>query len=110
MYRTGDGVRQDDAEAVRWCRLAADQGHAYAQFNLGLKYAIGEGVQQDDGQAHMCFNVAASRDQEDAVRNRAVVANLMTPNSSMKLTASLASGRLRIHANRMAPRASQCDL
>ena len=31
MYADGRGVPEDDAEAVRWFRLAADQGHAYAQ-------------------------------------------------------------------------------
>jgi TPR repeat protein len=44
MYRDGDGVPEDDAEAARWYRLAADQGHAPAQFNLGLMHATGEGV------------------------------------------------------------------
>ena len=34
-YRDGTGVPQDDAEAVRWYRLAADQGLAGAQRNLG---------------------------------------------------------------------------
>ena len=38
------GVSEDDAEAVRWYRLAAEQGHASAQFNLGVMYARGEGV------------------------------------------------------------------
>ncbi|MEE4237780.1 MAG: SEL1-like repeat protein [Anderseniella sp.] len=28
MYREGLGVPQDDAEAVRWYRLAAEQGNA----------------------------------------------------------------------------------
>ena len=36
MYDTGRGVPQDDAEAVRWYRLAADQGDADAQFNFGF--------------------------------------------------------------------------
>ena len=36
MYANGEGVVEDDAEAVRWYRLAADQGHADAQHNLGL--------------------------------------------------------------------------
>ena len=31
---TNVGVPQDDAEAVRWYRLAADQGQALAQYNL----------------------------------------------------------------------------
>ena len=37
MYALGwvEGVPQDYGEAVRWYRLAADQGHAAAQFNLG---------------------------------------------------------------------------
>jgi hypothetical protein len=30
MYRDGDGVPQNDAEAAWWYRLAADQGHARA--------------------------------------------------------------------------------
>ena len=46
MYATGEGVPQDDAEAVRWFRLAAEQGDARAQFNLGVRYDTGEGVPQ----------------------------------------------------------------
>ena len=38
MYANGEGVPEDDAEAVKWYRLAADQGDAYAQFNLGVMY------------------------------------------------------------------------
>ena len=35
MYENGKGVPQDDAEAVKWYRMAAEQGDADAQFNLG---------------------------------------------------------------------------
>jgi TPR repeat protein len=31
----GEGVPEDDAEAVKWYRKAAEQGLAGAQFNLG---------------------------------------------------------------------------
>ena len=31
MYDTGRGVPEDNMEAVRWYRKAADQGNAYAQ-------------------------------------------------------------------------------
>ena len=48
MYDTGVGVAQDAAEAVRWFRLAAEQGDALAQFDLGVMYATGGGVLQDD--------------------------------------------------------------
>ena len=34
----GQDVLQDDAEAARWFRLAADQGHAEAQVSLGPTY------------------------------------------------------------------------
>ena len=44
MYAVGTGVTQDHAEAVRWYRLAADQGHANGQYNLGVMYAHGTGV------------------------------------------------------------------
>jgi len=35
MYAEGEGVAQDYQEAVRWYRLAAEQGHASGQFSLG---------------------------------------------------------------------------
>ena len=44
MYDNGEGVPENDAEAVRWFRLAAEQGNALAQSNLGVMYANGEGV------------------------------------------------------------------
>ena len=34
-YDNGTGVAKDPAEAARWYRLAADQGHAAAQRALG---------------------------------------------------------------------------
>ena len=37
LYVSGTGVPQDDLEAVRWYRLAADQGHTAAQHNRGLR-------------------------------------------------------------------------
>src|SRR5262249_35048442 len=37
------GVRQDDAEAVRWLRRGADAGDARAMSNLGFMYQIGHG-------------------------------------------------------------------
>ena len=39
MYDEGQGVPQDYAEAVKWYRMAADQGNADAQSNLGFMYA-----------------------------------------------------------------------
>ena len=69
-YDIGLGVPQDDAEAVRWYRLAADQGNATAQNNLGLMYANGEGVLKDSVLAHMWFNIAGANGNEAARKRR----------------------------------------
>ena len=79
MYANGEGVRQDDAEAVRWWRLAAEQGDAGAQLNLGVMYANGEGVRQDYVRAHMWFNLAAANGDENGFKNRDAAARRMTP-------------------------------
>jgi hypothetical protein len=48
MYFIGKGAPQDDAEAVRWFRKAAEQGDGEAQFSLNLMHANGKGTQADD--------------------------------------------------------------
>ena len=66
MYDEGEGVPQDDAEAVRWYRLAAEQGDATAQYNLGLMYDEGEGVPQDDAEAVRWYRLAAEQGDASA--------------------------------------------
>jgi TPR repeat protein len=51
MYHNGKGVKQDDAEALKWVQKAADQNDADAQYNLGVMYYKGQGVKQDDAEA-----------------------------------------------------------
>jgi TPR repeat protein len=63
-YRTGEGVPQDYATAVRWYRQAAEQGDADAQNNLAAMYEQGLGVEQDLGEAARWYRLAA--DQGDA--------------------------------------------
>jgi localization factor PodJL len=68
---------------MRWWRKAAEQGHAEAQLNLGLGYAIGEVVPQNYVEAHTWVNLAASRvsapkDRERAVQARSLIASQMT--------------------------------
>ena len=60
MYDKGEGVLKDEAEAAKWYRLAAEQGTATAQNNLGLMYANGEGVLKDSVLAHMWSNIAGA--------------------------------------------------
>ena len=58
---------QDDAEAVRWYRLAAEQGDANAQYNLGVRYGAGEGVPPDDAEAVRWFRLAAEQGDATAL-------------------------------------------
>ena len=44
MYSFGKGVLQNDAEAIKWYRKAAEQGYADAQYNLSMAYYFGVGV------------------------------------------------------------------
>ena len=48
MYLLGEYVPKDSAEAVKWFRLAAEQGDAQAQFQLGVMYDMGLGVPQNN--------------------------------------------------------------
>ena len=43
LYRFGQGVPQDYAEALEWIRKAAEQGDAGGQFGLGVMHAKGLG-------------------------------------------------------------------
>ena len=52
------GVPEDDAEAVRWYCLAADQGGRRGTVHPRVMYAYGKGVSQDDVAAHMWFSLA----------------------------------------------------
>jgi TPR repeat protein len=58
-YQTGQGGRQDYAEAARWYRLAAAQGDAASQCNLGVLYQNGQGVPRDYVEAAKWFHSAA---------------------------------------------------
>jgi TPR repeat protein len=64
---------------MKWYRLAADQGYAHAQYNLGIMYAKGQGVPQDYVKAHMWFNLSAAQGEQDAAEHRDKVAQRMTP-------------------------------
>jgi hypothetical protein len=61
LFAEGRGVPQDDVEAARWYRLAADQGYPAAQYNLASMLFEGRGVAQDLVAALMWFNLAADQ-------------------------------------------------
>lgn len=42
IFSCGLGVHQDYKQAIYWFQLAAEQGHAEAQFQLGRLYAFSD--------------------------------------------------------------------
>ena len=69
LYDKGEGVSEDDAEAVHWLRKAAEQGLAEAQNYLGYMYNRGEGVTQDHEEAVHWFRKAAEQGLAKAQSN-----------------------------------------
>ena len=60
-YETGDGVGKDEAEAVKWYRMAAEHGFADAMFELGRCYTFGIGVRRNRATASQWLGKAAER-------------------------------------------------
>ena len=94
LYRDGQGVPQDYKTAVKWYRLAAEQGNARAQYNLGAMYDNGKGVPQDYVRASMWYNIVAISGDKEAVKQRDSVAKKMTP-SQIETTQKLARECIR---------------
>jgi uncharacterized protein len=61
MNYNGQGVTQDYKEALKWYRLAADQGNADAQYFLGNMYQDGKGVVQDYREGVKWLRLAAQQ-------------------------------------------------
>jgi TPR repeat protein len=72
LYAKGQGVPRNDAEAVKWYRLAADQGNAEAQLSLARMYETGRGVPQSDTDAATWYRRAADQGEPWAQTNLGV--------------------------------------
>lgn len=60
---------ENDKTAVKWFTLAAEQGEANAQSNLGVMYAKGEGVPENDKTAVKWYTLAAEQGLANAQSN-----------------------------------------
>ena len=92
MYRYGEGVLPDNAEALKWFRLAAEKGTVehgteQAQAILGLMYQNGMGVLQDNVKAHMWTNIASANGLKEAGGMRDKLAAKMTASDISKAQA-----------------------
>jgi TPR repeat protein len=65
-YDFGEGMPENDQEAVKWYRKAADQGNDLAQMSLGWMYNSGEGVPESDQEAVKWYRKAAYQGNANA--------------------------------------------
>ena len=65
----------------------AEQGNAFAQFNLGVMYDYGYGVPKDFILAHLWFDLAGTNDHKDGFKNRDVMAQKMSDEDISKAQA-----------------------
>lgn len=72
-YDYGNGIPENDAEAVKWHRLAAEQGLSIAQYSLGLRYDNGDGIPENDSEAVKWYRLAAEQGDADAQYNLGVM-------------------------------------
>jgi hypothetical protein len=66
-YEKGLGVAANEAESVRWLKLAAGQGHRNAIGRLGMRYADGQGVARSASEGRKLLQQAADNDDTIAM-------------------------------------------
>jgi hypothetical protein len=78
LYSIGLGVEQDDVQASKWFRRAADRGLPAAQMRLGSAYMEGKGVTEDLKEAYFWFTLAATHFSLGEQHEQAVAAREST--------------------------------
>ena len=73
MYNYGNGVKEDEKEAVKWYRKAAEQGYSRAQCNLGISYEDGDGVEEDKKEAIKWYRKSAEQGYSRAQNNLGLI-------------------------------------
>jgi TPR repeat protein len=59
MYRKGEDLERNDAEAIKWLTKAADNGNPDAKVQIATMYANGQGVPKDFGRVlELCESAA----------------------------------------------------
>ena len=73
MYEQGRGVAADHSQAVMWCQMAAEDGVATAQLNLGVMHEQGRGTSRDYAEALKWYRRAADQGIATAQINLALL-------------------------------------
>ena len=75
IYTWGQGVAVDYKRAMAAYKIAAEEGDAICQYELGVMYSKGEGIDSPDfEQALVWFEKAAAQDYPPAISNLGVLA------------------------------------
>lgn len=61
MYASAQGTPQNYNEAMKWYRLASDQGVVQAQYNLAVMYENGQGLARNEKEAIKWYRIAATQ-------------------------------------------------
>lgn len=80
----GRGVTKNSKAALKYYRLAAEQGMTNAQYNVGLMYSQGQGTAEDLIQGYKWLAIAAAKGDEQAVKIRDLVRDLLDPADLLK--------------------------
>jgi putative methionine-R-sulfoxide reductase with GAF domain len=95
-FHNGEGVPQDDAQAMRWFVRAAEQGYIDAQATSGAYYWAGRGVHKDLSKAYFWSTVALNQGDSSMESRLQGLALQMTP-AQMAAAQSQADDWLRQH-------------
>jgi TPR repeat protein len=68
-YLDGNGVAQDDALALKWLRLAADENYSDAENELGILYSSGRAVEKNKTEALRLYKKAAKHGSSSGMFN-----------------------------------------
>jgi hypothetical protein len=79
MNYLGEGTVKDNAEALKWFRLASAQEDAFAQGCLGVMYALGDGVPKDTVEAYAWLLQAKAGGDEQASRTLQLLEQNLSP-------------------------------
>lgn len=71
LFKRGEGVRQNGAEAAKWYRQAAAAGDASAAYELAELYLTGDTLPRDEEEALVYLQLAAQADEPRAQRELA---------------------------------------
>jgi len=77
-YATGEEVKQDYSEAMRWFGMAAERGHIVAQDTLGAYYWAGRGVPKDVSKAYFWSVLAEAGGNRASKYRVTALASLLT--------------------------------